>query len=107
MAKSALNKIIQAEKNSKERIEKCQQECDIKLQNAKISADNIIESQIKKNKQNYKQQINDYTYEAEKIKNNFEEIVDSLCCKLDEKFDVNSQKAVDAIIHQLMQNVEV
>lgn len=106
MAKDALNKIIRAEKTSKELIEKYQKECDINLQNAKISAENIIETQIKKNKQDYKHQINDYLCESENLKKNFEEIVNSLCCKLDEKFDVNSQKAIDMIIHQLMQNVE-
>lgn len=106
MARDALNKIIQAEKKSKELIEKCQEECDTRLQDAKISAKNIIETQIDNNHKNYKQQINDYLYKAENLKKNFEETINSLCCKLDEKFDISSTKAVDAIIDQLMQNVE-
>lgn len=106
MAKDALNKIIQAEKKSKELIEKCQKECDIKLKDAKISANNIIETQINNNHQNYKQQINDYIDKAENLKKDFEKVVNSLCCKLDTKFDINCKKATDAIIDQLIRNVE-
>ncbi len=107
MAKDALDKIIQVEKNSKELIEKSQQEFDIKLQNAKTSAKNIIEKQIEENKRHYDNKIESYLEQSEKTKKDFEEIVNSQCCELDEKFDVNSQKAVDAVIHQLIQNVEV
>lgn len=106
MAKDALNKVIQAEQKSKELIEKCQEECDIKLKDAKIYADNIIETQNNNNSQNYKQQINDYIGEAENLKKDFEKVVNSLCCKLDEKFNINSTKAVDAIIDHLIRNVE-
>lgn len=107
MAKDALEKVIQVEKNSKELIEKSQKEFDIKLQNAKASAQNIIEEQIEKNKEHYNKKIDDYLAQSEKIKKIFEKIVSSQCCELDEKFNINSQKAVDAVIHQLIQNVEV
>lgn len=107
MAKDALDKIIQIEKNSKELIEKSQQEFDIKLQNAKTSAKNIVEKQIEENKQHYNNKIENYLEQSEKTKKDFAKIVNLQCCELDEKFDVNSQKAVNAVIHQLIQNVEV
>lgn len=107
MAKDALDKIIQVEKNSKELIEKFQKEFDLKLQNAKTSAKNIIEKQREENKKYYNSKVDDYLSQSEKIKKEFEKNVSSQCCELDEKFNVNSQKAVDAVIHQLIQNVEV
>lgn len=107
MAKDALDKIIQVEKNSKELIEQSQKEFDMKLQNAKTSAKNMIEEQIEKNKQHYNNKINDYLKQSEIIKKDFEKIVNSQCCELDDKFNINSQKAVDAVIHRLIQNVEV
>ena len=107
MAKDALDKIIQIEKNSKELIEKSQQEFDVKLQNAKTSAKNIIERQIEENKQHYGNKIKNYLEQSKKTKEDFAKIVNLKCFELDEKFDVNSQKAVDAVIHQLIQNVEI
>lgn len=107
MAKDALDKIIQVEKNSKELIEKFQKEFDLKLQNAKTSAKNIIEKQREENKKYYNSKVDYYLSQSEKIKKEFEKNVSSQCCELDEKFNVNSQKAVDAVIHQLIQNVEV
>lgn len=107
MAKDALDKIIQVEKNSKELIEQSQKEFDMKLQNAKTSAKNMIEEQIEKNKQHYNNKINDYLKQSETIKKEFEKIVNSQCYELDEIFNVNSQKAVDAVIYQLIQNIEV
>lgn len=107
MAKDALDKIIQVEKNSKELIEKSQKEFDTNLQNAKTSAKNIIEKQLEENKRHYNDKVDDYLKQSETIKKEFEKIVNSQCCELDEIFNVNSQKAVDAVIHQLIQNIEV
>ena len=105
MAKEALLKIIQAENKALESIKKSQEEFDNKIQDAKLFAKNILNNQLKKNKRIYNEKINISLEESKKSKINFEKLVNSKCLKLEEKFNLNSKKAVSAVVNQLIQNV--
>ena len=105
MAREALSKIIATENKALESIKKSREEFDLKVQNAKVFAENIINNQIKKNKQNYNEKINVYLEESKKSKLDFKKLVDAKCLQLEEKFNLNSKKAVDAVLDQLLQNV--
>ena len=105
MAKEALLKIIQAENKALESIKKSRREFESEIQNAKLFAQNMLNDQIKENKRNYDEKVNIYLEESKKSKQNFEKWVNSKCLGLEEKFNLNSKKAVDAVVSQLIQSV--
>ena len=105
MAKEALLKIIQAENKALDSIKKSREEFESEVQNAKFVAQNILNDQIKENKRNFDEKVNVYFEESKKSKQNFEKWVDSRCLELEEKFNLNSQKAVEAVVGKLLKSV--
>lgn len=105
MAKEALLKIIQAENKALDSIKKSREEFESEVQNAKFVAQNILNDQIKENKRNFDEKVNVYFEESKKSKQNFEKWVDSRCLELEEKFNLNSKKAVEAVVGKLLKSV--